>query len=194
MNEPPPNIIEGSTNDPESTDDANTSKYTGFATAAAFSLLAILLWLAPSYIGFSGWLQWICYVVGALSVSISFFGALSELADLLKIEALTTFGVGLIFLVPATLLHLVAVYASPSQDWLANVIKVSALILTALGGFLVFYGMAEVAEAVEQRRAQPQERRVSIRGGTWLTILSFLSAILPIIGFVITTVLGQDGT
>jgi hypothetical protein len=181
-------VSEASTNQGNATE-KKSSRYTGFALAASFSFFAILLWIAPTYIGFSGFLAGVCYVLGGLAVTISFVGALTELGELLQIEALGTFGVGLLFLVPGLQLHLAAAFASLSAPW-PGVLKVGALLLDALGVFLLCYGAAEMFDALSQRRAEPREQRHGGWKETILTVLSFVSATLPILGFLYSLLTG----
>lgn len=153
-------------------DEQEKTPYDGLALAAAFWLWGSIAWFAPAYLGFGGVAMWVCNIVGGILMAISFGGAGMEIGKLFKSEAFEWWGVGLVFLVPAGLLHFAVWYAELSSTW-AAVAKGSALLLDGFGGLFVFYGLAylfwngspvELEEAPSQqekaeRRAEDKRRR-----------------------------------
>lgn len=162
------------------------SVYRGFAVAAIFGWLTTLLWIAPWYIDFSGALEWFCYTLGGLSIAVSFIGAFNELSRLLQSEALSWFGVGMAFFAIVATLHVLATYVLPSTV-LAAIAKAVVLVLALIGGGMTFFGVAAIFEEAQQ---QYSPQKISGRGSTILTILSFVSAILPILGYAVNATFG----
>jgi hypothetical protein len=112
----------------------------GLAIVADFWLWGALLLLAPSYFTItSGW-RVPFLVLGFISLTISFGGALLEIGKLRKSEGLSYWGVSLVFLVPAAALFLSVRYGAITGA-LAIASKIAVLLLAAIGGPLFFQGL-----------------------------------------------------
>lgn len=167
------------------------SPYEGLAFAAALWLWGSIVWFAPGYIGFGGAGLWVCNIFGGILIAISFAGAGLEIGKLFKSEAFEWWGVGMVFLVPAALLHFAVWYAELGLFWEA-IAKSVALFLDALGGTFVFFGLAylfwhgppvEVAEDMTseeaaERDAEEKRRRRQYAASAGIFLLTIISAIL----------------
>lgn len=112
----------------------------GLSIVADFWLWGAILILAPTYFAItSGW-RIPFFILGFISLTISFGGALIEIGKLRKSEGLSIWGVSLVFIVPAIVLFLL-VYYGRITGTLAVVSKVAILLLTAVGGPLFFQGI-----------------------------------------------------
>ncbi len=90
------------------------------------------------------------------------------------------------FFAVAATLHVLATYVLPNLI-LTAVVKVIVLILALIGGGMIFFGIAATFEEAQQRDSL---QKTSDRGSTVLTILSFVSATLPILGYLGNVTLG----
>lgn len=142
---------------------------------------------APIFLNLSGPAQVVITIIGVIGISIAFAGALQELATLWKSEALSWFGIGLLPLVPAIILNVVVVFGEAVFFW-TTLAKVGILALYAFAGPWFFYGIAaffkEPSQKLDASADTPEERaesRASKRRDTIVTVLSLMSALLPIL-------------
>lgn len=168
-------------------DEKKKPRYQGIAIAAGFWWWGSVAWLAPIYIGLEGWPKWAFNVVGAGLIMIAFAAAAVELGTLWKNEAFTYFGIGLLALIPAGLLHALAWFVDIPSPWL-GVAKGLALLLDALGGFVVIFGLAYWGNPkqpenlddspTEVVQAETRQNRQEIVGSAILLLLTVVTAIL----------------
>jgi hypothetical protein len=112
----------------------------GLAVVADLWLLGSLLLFIPNYFGIiSGW-QYIFSVLGFITLTISFGGALVELGKLWKSEGLGYWGASLVFLIPSVALYF-AVKFQRITGPMSIVAKIGVLLLMAIGGPLFFHGI-----------------------------------------------------
>ncbi len=170
------------------TEKDETSKHDGFALAASFAIWGATLWFAPSYVEFSGMLLAVCYLLGGLFVAISFGGAFMELENYAGSEAFGWWGVGGFFLILAVLLHLATTSFLLS---IVAVAKVTTLLLFMIGVPFLFYGISSVLETGSAKRTGSKRRARSTRKDAILTLLSFVSASMPILVTIVKATVGS---
>ena len=159
------------------------NKHDGVALAVSAAAWGALFWIIPSDVGFSGSLMWFCYVAGAVCIAVSFGGALMEMENLTGHEAFGWLGVGALFLVAAILLHLANIMFSFAGFWEVAT-KLLAYGFDMLGiPFILFGVSAMTSKPPEDKPSDPQKPQGS-RKEALLTILSFASALIPILGAV----------
>lgn len=166
-----------------SKDKSSGNKHDGVALAVSAAVWGGLFWIIPSDIGFSGPLMWFCYVAGAVCIAVSFGGALMEMENLTGHEAFGWLGVGALFLVGAILLHLAnAMFSFTGFSEVAT--KLLAYGLDMLGIPFILFGVSAItSKPPESEPNDPQKPSIS-RKDTILTVLSFVSALVPILGAV----------
>jgi hypothetical protein len=163
----------------------------GLGIAGMFWLWGSLAWVAPPYIGFGGWGQWAFNIAGAVLIAIAFAGAGIELGKLWKNEAFEYWGVGLLFLVPAVLLHLTVWWAELAPFWEVSA-KSIALILAAFGGAFVMIGLPYLfarstvegdgaPEPTPEEKTLDRQRRKELLASAGLLVLTAASAILKVL-------------
>ncbi len=113
----------------------------GLAFTADLWLWGCLALYVPSFFGILSWLQYIFCVIGYVLVCLSLGFALVELAKLRESEGLSYVGVSLVFLIPAGGLFITVQYQLIT-DLLGTIAKVFVVLLVALGGALLFHGLA----------------------------------------------------
>ena len=166
--------------------------YSGFAIVASFWLWGALLFCAPTYLDISGTLPKVLTVLGWISITISLLGAGVELNKILKNEAFGYWGVSMLAILPAALVHLFVVHNQPSTAW-TMLAKVLVLVLLALGGSLFLYGFSYLfwkqedpaseqnGEASPEMTLEKQENRIKLVGAIIVAVLSLVTAILKLI-------------
>ena len=144
--------------------EAANPRYQGIAIAAGFWWCGVVAWSAPVYIGLDGLSKWVLNVVGAGLIVIAFAAAVLELGNLWKNEAFTYWGLGLLALIPAGLLHALAWLVDVPSPWM-GVVKGCALFLDALGGFVFLFGVAYwgTPRRPEDADEQPPEEEAEVR-------------------------------
>lgn len=175
----------------ETPNNSEASIHEGFAVAAIFGLLATLFWIAPWYVGFSGTLEWVCFALGGVSIAVSFGGAFEELSKLLQRDVFSWFGIGMAFFAVAVVCHILATYAFSNVTLVVGT-KVLVLVLVLIGGGMVFFGLASIFEPGPQDQAQSVSDRKG-HGNAILTVLSFVSSTLPILGYIVNVALRLFG-
>ena len=132
----------------------------GLAIVASLWLWGAILFYAPTYLGIVGGWRVPFNVLGAIALIISFGGALVELGKFWKSEALSYWGVGLVFLIPAGILFaLVKFYSLPSV--LETITKAAALLLLAFSGPFFFMGVPYFFWKEKQEQFSQSEEEVS---------------------------------
>lgn len=113
----------------------------GLAMAAGIWVWGAMAFYAPTYFEItSGAGKGVSNVLGAILIVVSLAGSLIELSKLWKTEALSYWGAGLVFLLPALGLHLVIVY-HPLAHALEIVAKIGIYVLVFFGVPFLFLGI-----------------------------------------------------
>jgi len=165
----------------------------GIAIAAILWLWGTLFLYAPGYIGFSGTLQTIFNLIGIILIIISLVGALIELGKLWDNEALSYWGISLVFLVPAGLLHIAQITYDFYNPW-DVILKASILLLIFVGGPFVFIGVPyvfwksrkeELPEITEEelkiRKSKNREKKLDLIFTLCIALLSLTTAIITFV-------------
>jgi len=147
-------------------------------------LWGALLLYAPVYLGIIG--------IWRAPFNILFGGAVIELGKLRKNEGVKYWGISLVFLLPALLLHLGVTFAYLVSPW-DTVAKIAVLILMAIGGPLLFLGLpymfwkpsSNVSEFSPQQLAEQKEAKRKIEINAIVSeIIALLSLLTAIVKFV----------
>lgn len=155
----------------------------GLAVAALFAILGAALWIAPDYVGFSGWLQGACYVAGGVSIALSFCGTFLELEEITDSTAYGWWGVGGFFLVLGVLLHMAtSVFALAVV--LDMLVRSIALLMAVIGGPMFFLGILSAFNEARQSSLRRFDTEKILKA-----IGSILLSIAPIIGKVLLNML-----
>lgn len=109
----------------------------GLAIVASLWLWGAILFYTPTYLNIAGGWQIPFNVLGAIALIISFGGALLEFSKFWKSEALSYWGVGIIFLIPA-IIFFVLVKLYPLAPLWETLAKTAALVLLAFSGPFFF--------------------------------------------------------
>ena len=161
-------------------DSDNEPPLLGLAIAVALWWTAILFFYAPTYLHVHGNWAVALRAAGAIALVISLGGAGFELAKIWKTQALESWGVALVFLTPAALLHLLRL----SSPW-ELIIRSLVLLLLAFGGTFVFWGFAYLIWDLGKRpraRTESEQAAEPLDSKTiWTTILPLLSASYPLL-------------
>lgn len=162
--------------------------FLGLAIAVMFWMWGILLFYIPTYLNLSDNL--IFNILGFLSMTISFAGAFVEMSNLRKNEAYSYWGVSLVFLIPAILLHLAIDYYDISNP-LSTVIKIILLILLFIGFPFIPIGFAYLfekpkdekksSELSPKEKAEERSKKIQLSASIIITILSLSTAIIQLI-------------
>jgi hypothetical protein len=155
-------------------------------------LWGALLLYTPIYLNVTGTWQAPFNVLGLIAIIISFGGAVIELGKLRKNDGFKYWGVSLVFLLPALLLHLGVAFRYIVPPW-DTVAKIAVLILIAIGGPLLFLGLPymfwkptqNVAEISPQQLAEQKEAKRKTDINTIVSaIIALLSLLTAIVKFV----------
>lgn len=124
-------------------------KSSGLFIAAWFSVVGILLFYTPIYIGINGWGEKIINAFGWIAIIISIIGSINELSVIFKDEFSTMFkndgfsylGASLVFFVPAIILQIV------QRKYLVNqtgiiFIKSLVILFIIIGFGVLLYGIS----------------------------------------------------
>jgi hypothetical protein len=161
----------------------------GLAIVASLWLWGAILLYTPTYLNIAGGWQIPFTVLGAIALIISFGGALLELSKFWKSEALSYWGAGAIFLIPA-LIFFVLVKLYPLTPLWETLAKIAALVLLTLAGPFFFMGIPhffwrvpqsqepEHAEGVSAQEAAAQ--KAAQREARFTTIASIIIALLSL--------------
>jgi len=161
----------------------------GLAIVASLWLWGAILFYAPTYLSIVGGWRIPFNVFGAIALITSFAGALIELGKFWKSEALSYWGAGLVFLIPAGILFALVEFYSLSPV-LETIAKVAALLLLAFSGPFFFMGVPhffwkEKQEQVSQTTEEiPEEeimaQKLARREARFTTIASIIIAFLSL--------------
>ena len=161
----------------------------GLAIVASLWLWGTILFYAPTYLDIVGGWRVPFNVLGAIALIISFGGALVELGKFWKSEALSYWGVGLVFLIPAGILFALVEFYSLSSV-LETIAKVAALLLLAFSGPFFFMGVPYFFWKEKQKQFSQSEedvpeeevvaQRLARREARFTTIASIIIAFLSL--------------
>jgi hypothetical protein len=114
----------------------------GLAIAGGIWVWGAMVFYAPTYFGIApGVGRVVSNVLGTLLIAVSLAGALIELSKLWRNEALSYWGAGLVFLLPALGLQLVIIYRPPTRYALEIAAKAGVYILVFFGAPFLFLGI-----------------------------------------------------
>jgi hypothetical protein len=159
---------------------------------ATIWLWGALLLYAPIYLNIIGTWRAPFNILGLVAIIISFGGAVIELGKLRKNDGFKYWGVSLVFLLPALLLHLGVAFAYLVSPW-DTVAKIAVLILIGIGGPLLFLGLPymfwrptqSVTELSPQQLAEQKEAKRKTDINTIVSaIIALLSLLTAIVKFV----------
>jgi hypothetical protein len=161
----------------------------GLAIVASLWLWGTILFYIPTYLNIVGGWRIPFNVLGAIALIISFGGALLELGKFWKSEALSYWGVGIIFLIPA-IIFLVLVKLYPLAPLWETLAKIAALVLLAFSGPLFFMGIPyffwkapqgqEPKHAEETSAQEASAQEMAQREAKFTTIASIIIALLSL--------------
>ena len=137
----------------------------GLAIVASLWLWGAILVYAPNYLNIVGGWRIPLNVLGAIALIISFGGALIELGKFWKSEALSYWGVGIIFLIPAIIFFVLAKLYPLAPLW-ETLAKIAALLLLAFSGPFFFMGMPHLFWRISQGQEPRQAEKVSAQETT----------------------------
>jgi hypothetical protein len=86
--------------------------WSGFAAAAGLWLFGVMFFVGPAYLGLDGTIRVVLFAIGTVWLALSMTFAAIELSDLLDNEGLKSWGVSLLFWIPALFLHLFVTHFS----------------------------------------------------------------------------------
>lgn len=168
----------------------------GLAIVASLWLWGAILFYAPTYLNIVGGWRIPFNILGAIALTLSFGGALLELGKFWKSEALSYWGAGIIFLIPAVVFFVLVRFYSLAPFWETSA-KIVALILLAFSGPFFFMGIPhffwkgpqeqtsghteEISEkeAAEQKQAR-REARFTMIASIIIALLSLVTAIVKL--------------
>ena len=141
-------------------------------------------------------------ILGAILVLVSLVGALIELSNLWNTEALSYWGAGLVFLLPAMGLQLLIIYHPPAAQALEIAAKIGIYVLLFFGVPFLFLGIPHIfwkpdserkAQKANESTSEQQADEKKEKGkGTIKTIIAVLIVLLnlttAIIKFVTTVI------
>jgi hypothetical protein len=170
----------------------------GIAVAACIWFWAAMAFYAPTYFGLaSGALTASINIVGAVLLTVSISGALLELSKLWKRDALSYWGTGVVFLLPALGLHLATVNNPPAHKALEIPMRIGVYAFLAIGSPFIFMGLSHLSRktgAVDTEQGQkasadtgPAKPRRT-RGETARTVLGFIVVLLNLVTAIIKLV------
>jgi hypothetical protein len=111
----------------------------GLVVAASFWLWGALIFCAPVYLNLTSSWRTLLNVLGSIFLAVSFARAGVEFARVFRNEAFCYWGVGMLFTVPAAVLHIITVCDSLSPVW-TFVARLLVLIFLSIGGAFLLYG------------------------------------------------------
>lgn len=158
----------------------------GLAIVASLWLWGAILLYAPNYLNIVGGWRVPFNVLGAIALIFSFGGALIELSNYWKSEALGYWGVGIIFLIPA-IIFFVLVRLYPLAPLWETLAKIAALLLLAFSGPFFFMGIphffwktpqGQELKHTEEAPAQEAAAKAAQREARFNTIASIIIALL----------------
>lgn len=165
----------------------------GLAVVASFWLWGALLFYAPTYLSATGGWRVFLNVLGGICLAISVAGAGTELGRMFRSEALSYWGVGLLFVLLAVLLHIATLGNRLLVVW-TIVARLSVLLLVSVGGSIILYGFSYLfwkSEEVphgEQIGRVPPETVEDTKGSTIkvvvavvVVLLNFVTAVLKLL-------------
>lgn len=169
----------------------------GLFIAAWFSVVGILLFYTPVYIGINGWVEKLINIGGWITIIISIIGAIVEFSTIFKHKFPAVFkndgfsylGTSLVLFIPGIVLHLF------QKKYLVNQIEIifikSLVIIFLIIGFGLFlYGISFLLEKkvdnekmVNEVAATIETKKDNVKLGVSIiiTILSLVTAILKLI-------------
>lgn len=156
----------------------------GFANAAFFWLLAVLLFFSPEYVQFGGIAATVVAVLAVISLLISLLGVFSELGKLYQNRGLRLWGGGVVFLIPAVLLHLLG-QNYVLHEYLEMVARIAVLVFIALSGLMFFQGVPYLLWNSDSTPGTDEQPSIAASdtstrdwGRIWNTIASVIVGIL----------------
>lgn len=161
----------------------------GLATVAFFLIWGALFFYIPTYLGIDDKVAVLIFrVLGFIAIIISFVGSFIEISQLWKNEAFSYWGVSLVFVIPAVLLHFSIDYYDVSNPW-AYVIKIFVLIFLFSGLPFVPFGFAHLLYkpqkneklVSEEEKADQTSKKVQLIASFIVAILSLITAIIQLV-------------
>lgn len=116
-----------------------------FFIAAWFLVVGITFFYTPIYIGLHGFLGSFINFLGWVAIIISLVGSFVELSNIFKNDGLSHFGVSLVFLIPAALLHIFQERSLTNQIGII-ILKIIIICFLLLGTGLLLYGISFLLE------------------------------------------------
>lgn len=161
----------------------------GLSIAVTFLLWGMLTFYMPTYLEIDNSVMF--NVIGFAFLIISFVGSLMEISDLWKSEALSYWGVSILFIAPAILLHLSLAYYNIIGYW--NIaIKILVIGLFVVGipfipiGFAYLtwnkkYKYKEKSALCEEDRGKRTTDRLQLLVSLFVTLLTLATAIVQLV-------------
>lgn len=174
-------------------------KFSGLFIAIWLSVVGVLLFYAPVYIGIDGWVETLINILGWIVIIFSIMGCIFEISTIFKNKIPTIFkndgfsylGISLVFFIPTILLHFF------QKTYLVNeigiiFIKSLVIIFLIIGSGLLLYGISfllekkadnekvknEVAATIEKHR---NTENFKLAVATIIAIISLVTSILKLI-------------
>jgi hypothetical protein len=130
-------------------DEKSEPKFSGLAIAGAFWWWAIVCAVCPTYYGIDTWPKFIFYGLTVISLFVTIVLAFFDLAGLLDMEPLKSWGFGIAFLFLSAAFFVFERQITNYQVF-STFIKFMTLLLASIGGALVSWGFSDI-----QPRSKP---------------------------------------
>lgn len=165
-----------------------SSEWSGFFMVAWLSVVGIILFYTPIYIGISGVFKVVVNALGWIAIIISFAGALIELSNIFKNDGFSYIGTSLVFLIPAILLHI------SQERYLSNptvivIIKTVVIILIIIGSAFILLGVSafigtpsdKFKKSIKVQKSEDKKNVFELLAPILIAILSVTTAIIKLI-------------
>ncbi len=133
----------------------------GLVLAASFWLWGALLFCAPVYLNLASvWRTWL-NVLGSVFFAVGFARAGVEFARAFENRAFCYWGLGMLFTVPAVVLHIITICNSLPVLW-TFVARLVVLIFLSIGGVFLLYGFPYLFGTSEVKADDQEAQEASV--------------------------------
>lgn len=161
----------------------------GLSVVATFLIWGGIAFYIPAYVDINNTI--IFNIIGFTFLTISLGGSLIEISNIWKNEAYSYWGVSLVFLLPAILLHLSINYYEIIGFW-SGVIKIAVIILLIIGTPFIPMGLSYLLwkrkdknigerEISEEERVKNSTNKIQLITSLIIAILTLTTAIVQLV-------------
>jgi len=162
----------------------------GLSIVAMFLIWGGLAFYIPVYLGINTHIIFF-NIIGFICLTISLAGSLIEISNIWKNEAYSYWGVSLVFILPAILLHLSVYYYEINEFW-SIFIKVAVIVLLFIGTPFIPMGFSYLLwkrndENTDEREISGEERvtnstnKIQLISSLIIAILTLATAIVQLV-------------